>query len=147
MAIQAAHRHRHGAGETQMDLASVPGSTTATDLRDAHQQAGASVRDDAGPRFWILTTYLAYLAIVTALMASLLSNLESSPGVLVPVSCASLGVMGVLVTMVFLGLEVRQNRRLAGRVAGEATYGVYLASIGYFALTVVIASALLLVRQ
>jgi hypothetical protein len=130
-----------------MDLASVPGSTTATDLRDAHQQAGVSVREDAGPRFWILTTYLAYLAIVTALMASLLSNLESSPGILIPVSCASLGVMGMLVTAVFLGLEVRRNRRLDGRVAGEATYGVYLASIGYFALTVVIASALLLVRQ
>ena len=140
-----------------MALASIPATTTdgATSPMDAYllemyRQAAESTRPSAGARASSIGAFLAFVGVVTAVLAVLFTVPEGDGGPVVPAICMTLGVVGLAVSIAFYALDGRRQR-VSGRPARadaptDAAASIYLASIGFFAFAVAIGTALLLLR-
>ena len=140
-----------------MALASVQGSAAEAStgpvdayLLEIYRQVAESTRPVASPRYARLAAFLAFVGVVTAALAVLVALPEDSSGPLVPASCMALGAIGVAVSVAVYALEIRGRRDLGVETDSDAavytTSSIYLASIGFFAFTIAISAALLLIR-
>jgi len=137
-----------------MALASVPGSpaegsTSPVDayLLEVYRQAAENTRLAADPRFSSIGAFLAFVGLVTAVLAMLFAVPEGDSGPLVPSVCMTLGVIGLVVSIAFYALEVHRGHG-PGRAARidapvYAASSIYQASIGFFGFAVIIGTALL----
>jgi heme/copper-type cytochrome/quinol oxidase subunit 3 len=140
-----------------MALASIPaspatdGSTSPMDayLLEVYRQAAETTRPGHS-RFFSLGAFLTIVSLLTAALAVLFSVLDGSSGPLRPAVCMALGVIGLVVSALFYGLEVRRHQALVREMRFDgpayATSSIYQASIGFFGFAVVIGTALLLIR-
>jgi hypothetical protein len=140
-----------------MALASVQGSSVEAAaytadgyLLDIYRQVAETTHPTTTPHYARLAAFLAFVAVVTAALAVLISLPEDGGGPIILQSCIALGAMGVLVSVAFSAHEVRAGRA-SGLQAGPdramyTTSGIYHASAGFFAFVVMISAALLLVR-
>ena len=140
-----------------MALASIPGTTTdgATSpvdayLLDMYRQAAETTRPSEGARATSIGAFLAFVGLVTAVLAVLFTVPEAESGPLVPTVCMTLGVIGLAVSIAFYALDVHRQRG-SGRSARidaptDTAASIYLASIGFFGFAVAIGTALLLLR-
>ena len=98
---------------------------------------------------WVLLL-LAFVGIVTAVLAVIFTVPDVESGPLVPAVCMMLGVIGLAVSIAFFALDGHrqhgssQSARI-GAPTDTAT-SIYLASIGFFGFAVAIGTALLLLR-
>jgi hypothetical protein len=139
-----------------MALASVQGSAEvsayAADgyLLEIYRQVAETTRPTATPRYAPLAAFLAFVGLVTATLAVLVSLPEDSSGPLIPALCMALGSIGLVVSVAFYALEIRARRGFDIGIdsdgAADATSSIYLASIGFFAFTIAMAAALILIR-
>ena len=138
-----------------MALASVQGSAEASAnsvdayLLEIYRQVAETTRPTATPRYARLAGFLAFVGFVTAALAVMVS-LPDPNGPLIPTLCMTLGAIGLVVSVAFYALELRAGRTFDiatdSDTASDTTSSIYLASTGFFAFTIVMASALLLVR-
>ena len=140
-----------------MTLASSPGTTTdgTTNPVDAYllemyRQAAEGTRSSEGARASSIGAFLAFVGLVTAVLAILFSVPEAESGTLVPTVCMTLGVIGLAVSIAFYTLDGHRQRG-TGQAATigaptDAAASIYLASIGFFGFAVAIGTALLLLR-
>ncbi len=94
--------------------------------------------------------FLAFVGLVTAVLAVLFTVPEGESGPLVPAVCMTLGVIGLAVSIAFYALDGHRQRG-SGRSARidaptDTAASIYLASIGFFGFAVAIGTALLLLR-
>ena len=140
-----------------MALASIPGTTTEgstgpvdTYLLELYRQAAESARPAAVPRISSTRALLAFVGLVTAALAVLVSVSEGSGGSLVAVASVGLGIVGMVVSIGFYAFELREDRAMSRETPFEGstytTASIYQASIGFFAFGILIGAALLLVR-
>ena len=141
-----------------MALASIPGTTTdgATSPVDAYllemyRQAAETTRPSEGARASSIGAFLAFVGLVTAVLAVLFAVPEGESGPLVPAACMTLGVIGLAVSIAFYALDGQPAARVEpGRPASmrptDTAASIYLASIGFFGFAVAIGTALLLLR-
>ena len=139
-----------------MALASVQGSaegsTYAADgnLLEIYQQVAETTRPVATPRYARLAAFLAFVGLVTAALAVLVSLPEDGGGPGIPQLCMGLGAIGLLVSVAFSAQEARAVRvsglQTDPDAAAYTTSSIYHASAGFFALSVLISAALLFVR-
>jgi hypothetical protein len=140
-----------------MALASIPaspadGSTSPVDayLLEVYRQAAETARPSAHSRFASVGAFLTIVSLLTVALVVLFSVLDGSSGPLRAGACIALGIIGLVVSTAFFVLELRRHHA-SGRDDGldgpaYATSSIYQAWIGFFAFSVVIATALLLVR-
>ena len=140
-----------------MALASIPGTATdgATSPVDAYllemyRQAAESTRPSDGPRASSIRAFLAFVGLVTAVLAVLFTVPEGESGPLVPTVCMTLGVIGLAVSIAFYALDLHRQHG-SGRPARldaptDTAASIYQASIGFFGFAVAIGTALLLLR-
>lgn len=140
-----------------MAFASIPGTTTdgATSpvdayLLDMYRQAAETTRPTDGLRAASIRSFLAFVGVVTAVLAVLFTIPESESGPLVPTVCMTLGVIGLAVSIAFYALDGHRRRgsNPSTRIdaATDTAASIYLASIGFFAFAIAIGTALLLLR-
>ncbi len=140
-----------------MALASIPGSptdgsTSPVDayLLEVYRQAAESARPTTDPRFTSIGAFLTFVGLLTAALAVVFSVPEGSSGSLVPAVCVALGIIGLVVSIGFYGLDARRHQAVARETGFDgpayATSSIYQASIGFFGFAVVIGTALLLLR-
>ena len=139
-----------------MALASVQGSAEASAytadgyLLEIYQQIAETTRPVATPRHARLAAFLAFVGLLTATLAILVSLPEDRGGPVIPQLCMALGAIGLLVSVALSGHEVRARHASGLQTDPDAavytTSSIYLASAGFFALIVLISAALLLVR-
>jgi hypothetical protein len=139
-----------------MALASVQGSAEASAyaadgyLLEVYQQVAETTRPVATPRYARLAAFLAFVGLVIAALAVLVSLPEDRGGPMIPQSCIALGVIGLLVSVAFSAQEARAFRASGLQTDPDAaaytTSSIYKASAGFFALIVLISAGLLLVR-
>ena len=140
-----------------MALASNPGTITdgATSPVDAYlleiyRQAAENARPSASARASSIGAFLAFVGLVTAVLAVIFTLPEGESGPLVPTVCMTLGVIGLAVSIAFYALDAHRQH-VSGRSAPtggptETATSIYLASIGFFGFAVAIGTALLLLR-
>ena len=139
-----------------MALASVPGSAEvsayAADgyLLEVYRHVAETTRPTATPGYARLAAFLAFVGILTATLAVMVSLPEGSSSPLIPALCVALGAVGLVVSVAFYALEIRARRTFDPQIesdgAADAPASIYLASSGFFAFTIVMGLALLLVR-
>jgi hypothetical protein len=139
-----------------MALASVQGSAEASAstadayLLEIYRQVAETSRPAATPRSARLAAFLAFVGLVTAALAVMVSFSEEAGGSVMPQVSMALGAIGLVVSVVFSAQEVRARRTLGLQIDRDAaaytTSGIYQASAGFFAFIVVISAGLLLVR-
>jgi hypothetical protein len=139
-----------------MTLASVQGSAEASAhaadgyLLEIYQQVAETTRPVATPRYARLAAFLAFVGLVTAALAVLVSLPEDGGGPVVSSSCMALGAIGLLVSVAFAAPEARAARasglQTDPEAAAYATSSIYHASAGFFAVIVLISAALLFVH-
>ena len=139
-----------------MALASVQGSAEASAyaadgyLLEIYQQVAETTRPVATPRYARLAAFLAFVGLMTAALAVLVSLPEDGGGPVIPQSCMALGVIGLLVSIAFSAQEARAVRASGLQTdqdtAVDTTSGIYHASAGFFAIIVLISAALLFVH-
>ena len=139
-----------------MALASVQGSAEASAyaadgyLLEIYQQVAETTRPVATPRYARLAAFLAFVGLVTAALAVMISLPEDSSGPLIPQLCMALGAIGLVVSVAFSAQEVRARHAFGLQTDPDAavytTSSIYHASAGFFALIVLISAALLFVR-
>jgi hypothetical protein len=139
-----------------MALASVQGSAEASAyggdgyLLEIYQQVAESTRPVATPRYARLAAFLAFVGLVTAALAVLISLPEDGAGPVIPQSCMALGVIGLLVAVAFSAREARAVRASGLQMDPDAAVyrpsSIYHASAWFFALIFLISAALLFVR-
>ena len=99
-----------------MALASVQGSAEASAyaadgyLLEIYQQVAETTRPVATPRYARLAAFLAFVGLVTAAFAVLVSLPEDGGGPVIPQLCMALGVIGLLVAVAFSAQEARAVR-------------------------------------
>jgi acyl-coenzyme A synthetase/AMP-(fatty) acid ligase len=140
-----------------MALASVQGSsaeaaayTADGNLLDIYWQVAETTHPTAKLHYARLAAFLAFVGVLTAALAVMISLPEAEGGPIILQSCMALGAMGLLVSVAFSAHEVRARRASGPQPDSDAaeytTSGIYHASAGFFAFVVVISAALLLVR-
>ena len=139
-----------------MALASVQGSAEASAyaadgyLLEIYQQVAETTRPVATPRHARLAAFLAFVGLVTAALAVLVSLPEDGGGPMIPQSCMALGAIGLLVSIALSAQEARAVRASGLQTHPDAavytTSGIYHASAGFFAIIVLISAALLFVH-
>lgn len=151
---------RHASGLStmaHMALASVQpsaaeASTGPVDgyLLDIYRQVAESTRPAATPRYARLAAFLAFVGVVTAALAVMVALPEDSSGPLVLALCMALGAIGVAVSIGVYALEIRGRHASDVETDSDAAAytcaSIYLASTGFFAFTIAISAALLLIR-
>jgi hypothetical protein len=139
-----------------MALASVQGSSAEASaspvdayLLEIYRQVAESTRPTAAPRYARLASFLAFVSLVTTAFAVLVSLPDDAGGLVIAELCLALAATGLMVSAAFYALEIRARRPFALQThtdaGANATSSIYLASSGFFAFTVAIAVALLLV--
>ena len=139
-----------------MALASVQGSAEASAyaadgyLLEIYQQVAETTRPVATPRYARLAAFLAFVGLVTAAFAVLVSLPDDGGGPVIPQTCVALGAIGLLVSIAFSAQEARAVRASGLQTdpdaAAYATSSIYHASTGFFAVIVLISAALLFVH-
>jgi hypothetical protein len=139
-----------------MALASAQGSAEVSAnpadayLLEVYRQVADNPLRTATPPYARLAAFLAFVGVVTAALAVMVALPESPSGSLVQVLSMAIGAIGIAVSIASYALEVRASRASGGGTDSDAaaytTSSIYLASTGFFAFTVVISAALLLVR-
>ena len=138
-----------------MVLASVQGSPEvsayAADgyLLEIYRQVAETTPPTATPRYARLAAFLAFVGLVTATLAVMVSLPEGSSSPLIPTLCIVLGAIGLVVSVAFYALEIRARRAFEITVdpdAADTTSSIYLASTGFFTFTIAMAGALILIR-
>jgi len=140
-----------------MALASVQGSaaeasTSPVDgyLLEMYRQVAESTRPTATPRYARLAAFLAFVSLVTTALAVLVSMPDDAGGQTIAQLCLALTATGLAVSVATSAVEIRARRALDGQApaaaVADATSSIYLASTGFFAFTVAVAVALILVR-
>lgn len=139
-----------------MALVSVQGSAEAAAntvdayLPDISWQAAEANHPTSTIRYARLAAFLAFVGLVTAALAVLVSLPDDGSVSAIPQSCIALGAIGLLVSIALSAQEIRAGRtsdlRADPDAAAYATASIYHASAGFFAVIVVISAALLLVR-
>ena len=139
-----------------MALASVQGSAEASAypadgyLLETCEQVAETTRPVATPRYAHLAAFLAFVGLVTAALAVLVSLPADGGNPVIPQSCMALGAIGLLVSVTFSAQEARAVRASGLKADPDAavytTSSIYHASTGFFGLIVLISSALLFVR-
>ena len=121
-----------------VELVSEPGA------RRAEQVAAAAAR------FMSLGSFLGFAALMTTALAVLFNVADGSSGPSIGGSVLVLGALGLVVSVMFHALETRRQeslQRLPTVVhTTDTASSLYLAAIGFFTFTIVIAAALLLLR-
>jgi len=140
-----------------MALAPNPGTTTdgATSPVDAYllemyRRAAETTRQSEGAQAASIGAFLAFVGLVTAVLALIFTFPEGESGPLVPAVCMMLGVIGLAVSIAFYALDAHRQHG-SGQSArigapADAAASIYLASIGFFGFAVAIGTALLLLR-
>jgi hypothetical protein len=140
-----------------MALASNPAASTESSiiqidayLLDIYQQAAETSRPGAAARIVSLGWFLGFAGLMTTALAVLFNLADGSSGPSIGGSALVLGVLGLVVSVTFHVLEARRQesvQRLPTVVhTSDAASSLYLAAIGFFTFTIVIAAALLLLR-
>jgi hypothetical protein len=78
-------------------------------LLEVYRQACENARMYATSRFSNLSAFLAYVSLLTAGFAFLVASVGASSGPIVPVACVSIGLMGLTISYLFFGLEIRHH--------------------------------------
>jgi hypothetical protein len=78
-------------------------------LLEVYRQACENARMYATSRFSNLSAFLAYVSLLTAGFAFLVASVGDSTGPIVPVACISIGLMGLTISYLFFGLEIRHH--------------------------------------
>jgi hypothetical protein len=140
-----------------MALASIPaspaeGSASPVDayLLEVYRQAAETARPSTQSRLASVGAFLTIASLLTVGLVVLFAVLDGSSGPLRAGACIALGLIGLVVSTAFFVQELRRHRA-SGRHDGVdgavfATSSLYQAWIGFFTFSVVIATALLLVR-
>src|SRR6476660_1301513 len=99
-----------------MALASVQGSAESSayapdgSLLEIYQQVAETTRPVATPRYARLAGFLAFVGLVTATLAVLVSLPDDGGGPAIPQLCIALGAIGLVVSVVFFAQEARALR-------------------------------------
>jgi hypothetical protein len=140
-----------------MALASNPatstdGSTIQTDgyLLDVYRQAAETTGPSAGGRVVGLGSFLGFAGLMTGALAILFTIADGSSGPSIAGVALVLGIIGIAVSASFYAVESRRWEAV-GRLPAmidmsDAASSFYLGAIGFFAFTIAISGALLLLR-
>jgi hypothetical protein len=125
-------------------------STADGYLLEIYRQIAETTHPTATPHYARLAAFLAFVGLVTAALAVMISLPEDGGGPVIPQWCIALGAIGLLVSVAFSAQEVRARRESGLQDDPDAavytTSGIYHASAGFFAFVLVISAALLLIR-